>query len=155
MNYFSNIFRTVGSMVSGMKLTGHYFINPKKRVTEQYPDNRATLKLSDRFKGEVSLTHTDENHHRCTGCTACEIACPNGSIRIFSKREETPDGKSKKRLDSFVYQLGMCTFCSLCIDACPTGAIKMAQTFEHAVTDRTQLTKILNKPGSELVEELK
>jgi NADH-quinone oxidoreductase subunit I len=76
-------------------------------------------------------------------------------IRIFSKREETPDGKSKKRLDSFVYQLGMCTFCSLCIDACPTGAIKMAQTFEHAVTDRTQLTKILNKPGSELVEELK
>jgi NADH-quinone oxidoreductase subunit I len=63
MNYFSNIFRTVGSMVSGMKLTGHYFINPKKRVTEQYPDNRATLKLSDRFKGEVSLTHTDENHH--------------------------------------------------------------------------------------------
>jgi NADH-quinone oxidoreductase subunit I len=28
----------------------------------------------------------------------------------------------------------------------------MAQTFEHSVFDRAQLTKVLNKPGSKLEE---
>jgi ferredoxin len=37
--------------------------------------------------------------------------------------------------------------CNLCIIACPTDAIKMAQTFEHSVFDRSELTKILNKTG--------
>ena len=36
--------------------------------------------------------------------------------------------------------------------ACPTDAIKMAQTFEHSVFDRSQLTKILNKPDSKIRE---
>ena len=42
--------------------------------------------------------------------------------------------------------------CNLCIQACPTDAIKMAQSFEHSVYDRSQLTKILNKPESKLQE---
>ena len=58
-----------------------------------------------------------------------------------------PDGKKKKALDNFVYHLELCTMCNLCIEACPTGAIKMAQTFEHSVFDRSQLTKKLNAPG--------
>ncbi|TMI90162.1 MAG: NADH-quinone oxidoreductase subunit I, partial [Bacteroidetes bacterium] len=51
-----------------------------------------------------------------------------------------------------VYHLELCTFCNLCIEACPTNAIKMAQTFEHSVFDRTNLTKILNNPGSKIRE---
>ena len=31
-------------------------------------------------------------------------------------------------------------------------AIIMAQTFEHSVFDRNQLTKVLNKPGSKIME---
>ena len=60
-----------------------------------------------------------------------------------------PKGK-KKALDTFVYHLELCTFCNLCIEACPTSAIKMAQTFEHSVLDRAELTKVLNKPGSKI-----
>ena len=88
----------------------------------------------------------------CTGCTACELACPNATIKIVTKMEVLPDGKKKKALDTFVYHLELCTMCNLCIEACPTGAIKMAQTFEHSVFDRSQLTKKLNAPGSKLME---
>jgi NADH-quinone oxidoreductase subunit I len=42
--------------------------------------------------------------------------------------------------------------CNLCIEACPSDAIKMAQTFEHSVYDRSQFTKILNNPGSKIME---
>ena len=38
--------------------------------------------------------------------------------------------------------------CSLCIEACPTDAIEWSQDFRHATFDRTELTKILNKPDS-------
>ena len=44
----------------------------------------------------------------------------------------------------------MCTMCNLCILACPTDAIKMGKNFEHAVFDRSLLTKTLNKPGSKI-----
>lgn len=145
----------VRSLVDGMSITGHYIINPKEIITQQYPENRATLKMFERFRGEVILTHDESNEHRCTGCSACELACPNGSIEIISKREELPDGKKRKVIDKFVYHLQMCTFCNLCILACPTDAIKMAQTFEHSVFDRSLLTKILNKPGSKIMDGVK
>ena len=74
------------------------------------------------------------------------------SIKIITKFDITPEGKKKKALDTFVYHLELCTMCNLCIQACPTDAIKMAQTFEHSVTDRNKLTKILNLPGSKIRE---
>ena len=154
ITYFSTVFKTLKSVLSGLKLTGYYFTHHSKIVTQQYPDNRDTLKLPERFRGEVVLIHDENNEHRCTGCSACDIACPNHTIRIISKRELTEDGKNKKRIDQFVYNLSMCTFCNLCIEACPTDAIKMSNDFEHSVYDRKELTKILNKPGSKLVKEL-
>jgi NADH-quinone oxidoreductase subunit I len=142
-------------MLSGMRVTGHYFLHFREALTEEYPENRNTLKLSPRFKGVLSLQHNVQNQHKCTGCSACEIACPNGSISILEKRELTADGKNKKKLQTFVWQHSMCTFCSLCVDACPTGALKMEQAFEFAVTDRAAFTKILNNPGSEVMADLK
>jgi NADH-quinone oxidoreductase subunit I len=94
--------------------------------------------------------------HRCTGCQSCEIACPNGSIEIVWDRvvnEET--GKKVKVIDKHIYHLSMCTMCGLCIQACPTEAIVWGQNFENSVTDRTQLTKVLNKPGSKVHPDVK
>jgi NADH-quinone oxidoreductase subunit I len=108
------------------------------------------MKLPERFRGEVVMSHDENNEHACTGCTACELACPNATIKIVTKFDTTPEGKKKKALDTFVYHLELCTMCNLCVEACPTSAIKMAQTFEHSVYDRNQLLKKLNKPGSKL-----
>lgn len=150
--YVSDILHAVKSLLTGMRITGYYFFHPKEILTQQYPENRDTLKMFDRFRGEVVLLHDENNEHRCTGCSACEIACPNGTIEIINKKEIDPEtGKSTKKIDKFVYHLQMCTFCNLCIIACPTDAIKMAQNFEHAVFDRSQLTKVLNRPGSKLM----
>jgi NADH-quinone oxidoreductase subunit I len=95
--YFSEIYRGVRSLLTGMKITGYYFIHPKEIVTQQYPENRDTLKMFDRFRGEVVLIHDENNEHKCTGCSACEIACPNGTIEIISdKAIDAETGKPKK-----------------------------------------------------------
>jgi NADH-quinone oxidoreductase subunit I len=149
-DYIKNVFTAVKSLFTGMRMTGYYFVHPKEIVTQQYPD--VMPQLPERFKGEVVLTHDEKNEHACTGCTACELACPNGTIKIITKMEVDADGKKKKALDKFVYHLELCTMCNLCIIACPTDAIKMDQTFEHSVYDRNKLIKTLNKPGSKIRE---
>ena len=52
------------------------------------------------------MLHDENNEHACTGCTACELACPNATIKIITKFDITPEGKKKKALDTFVYHLG-------------------------------------------------
>jgi NADH-quinone oxidoreductase subunit I len=150
--YIGDVFKGVKSLLVGMRRTGYYFIHPQQIPTQQYPDNRDTLQLAERFRGEVIMPHDENNEHACTGCTACELACPNGTIKIITNFDVTPEGKKKKALDTFIYHLELCTMCNLCIVACPTDAIKMAQNFEHSVFDRTKLTKKLNLPDSKIRE---
>jgi NADH-quinone oxidoreductase subunit I len=150
-DYIKDVYTGVKSLLIGMKTTGKYFISPGD-LTTTYPDNRDTMQLPERFRGEVVMPHNEHNEHACTGCTACELACPNGTIKVITKFDVTPDGKKKKAVDTFIYHLEMCTMCNLCVQACPTDAIKMAQTFEHSVYDRSRLTKTLNLPGSKLRE---
>jgi NADH-quinone oxidoreductase subunit I len=150
-NYITDIFKAIKSLLTGMRMTGYYFLHPRKEIiTQLYPEVKQVL--PERFKGEVVLIHDENNEHACTGCTACELACPNGTIKIITKFETTPEGKKKKAIDTFVYHLELCTMCNLCIEACPTAAIKMDQTFEHSVFNRNDLIKKLNRPGSKIRE---
>lgn len=152
VKYIKDVWGAIRSLWRGMRTTFYYFSHHKEIITQQYPDNRETLILPERFKGEVVMPHDEKNEHRCTGCTACELACPNGTIKVVTKFDITPEGKKKKAIDKLVYHLELCTMCNLCIEACPSDAIKMAQTFEHSVFDRTKLTKILNNPGSKIMD---
>ena len=122
-NYIKDVFGALKSLSTGMRRTLYYFTHHKEIITEQYPDNKA-----------------------------CELACPNGTIKVIFKNELTPEGKKKKAIDKLVYHLELCTMCNLCVVACPSDAIVMAQTFEHSVFDRNELTKILNNPGSKIME---
>ncbi len=148
--YFKTIYLTVSSLLKGMKTTGYYFTHKSEIITEQYPEVRPVL--AERFKGEVIMPHNDANEHSCTGCQACEIACPNGTIKIVTKNEINAEGKKKKAIDTFVYHLELCTMCNLCVVACPSDAIIMANNYEHSVFDRRELTKVLNNPGSKIME---
>ncbi|MBU2525022.1 MAG: 4Fe-4S binding protein [Bacteroidetes bacterium] len=152
MSYVSEIFKGLNTLLTGMKVTGNYFLHARKgAITQQYPDNRDTLKMFERFRGEVVMPHDENNEHQCTGCQKCELACPNGSIEIIWDRGiDEATGKKKKKIDRHIYHLGMCTMCGLCIEACPTDAIVWAPNFENSVFDRTQLTKVLNQPGSKV-----
>lgn len=150
MSYFSDIYYGVKSLLTGMSVTGKYFLAGP--ITQEYPDNRETLKMFDRFRGEVVMLHNEINEHSCTGCQKCEIACPNGTIEIVWDRQiDQETGKKKKMIDKFIYHFGMCTMCGLCIEACPTDAIKWSLNFENSVYDRTTLDRVLNKPGSRIM----
>ncbi len=70
--------------------------------------------------------------------------CPNQTIHIESKMVELPDGKKKKVLVKYLYDLGSCTFCQMCVSACPHHAIHFTNKFEHAVYTRSKLVKQLN-----------
>jgi NADH-quinone oxidoreductase subunit I len=153
--YITEILKGIWTLLTGMKVTAKYFFTPWKHVTQQYPENRKTLKIAERFRGEVIMPHNENNEHKCTGCGICEINCPNGSIEVITKSLILEDGKKKRAIDQHIYHLGMCTFCNLCVKACPTGAIVMGQNFEHAVWDRSTLTKVLNQPGSKIMEGVK
>lgn len=149
-HYFSEIFGAIASLWRGMRVTGRYFVSPGEIVTQQYPENRSSLKMFDRFKGEIIMPHNEKNEHKCTGCGICQINCPNGSIEVITKMEEV-DGKSRKAIDRHIYHLDMCTFCGLCVKTCPSDALDFGQAFEHAMFDRVGMTKQLNQPGSVLM----
>jgi NADH-quinone oxidoreductase subunit I len=155
IKYFSDVLNGFISLAKGMKITGKHFAKSYKEIiTQQYPENKSSLTFSDRFRAQLYMDHDENNEHRCDACQTCETVCPNGSIEVVWFREEDPEtGKKVKVLNNYVYHLGMCTFCNLCVLACPTQAIKMNHDFETAVYDRSELTKILNKPGSKVKKE--
>ena len=152
IQYFKGIFNGVKSLLVGMGVTGRYFFKPGTTWTQQYPNNRKELIMFERFKGEVVMPHNEKNEHKCTGCGICEINCPNGSIEIISATITSEEGKKQRIIDKHIYHLGMCTFCGLCVKTCPSQALAFSQEFEHAVFDRTKLTKVLNQPGSKLMK---
>ncbi|MCC8038175.1 MAG: NADH-quinone oxidoreductase subunit I [Bacteroidales bacterium] len=140
--YFTSLGQGIKSLVQGMEVTGKEFVTPK--ITERYPENRETHKIPERFRAELHFNYDDQGRHKCIACGICERACPNGTITVQTKMVETPDGKKKKKLDKYIYDLGSCTFCQLCVTNCPTGAIGFDNDFEQAVYTRSKLVKQLN-----------
>lgn len=141
----------IKTLCVGLKTSIREFFT--KKITEQYPENRDTLQMFDRFRGSLTMPHNEDNEHKCIACGLCQMACPNDTIKVVSEMVETEDGKKKKQLVRYEYNLGCCMFCQLCTKACPHGAITFDQSFENAVFDRAKLVKVLNQPGSKVIEK--
>ncbi|MDP2105072.1 MAG: NADH-quinone oxidoreductase subunit I [Desulfobulbaceae bacterium] len=139
--YLQKIITGLVSLLSGMGVTIHYFVNPSRIITQQYPENRESLRMMDRFRGHLIMIHDANNQHHCTGCGICEKACPNGTISVLT----TQNLAGNKMLGRYLYRFSQCTLCNLCVESCPFGAITMGQDFELAKYDRQLLTYILNK----------
>lgn len=141
-DYFSSLGKGIVSLVKGMEVTGKEFVTPK--ITERYPEDREEMKIPERFRAVLELKYDDEGRHKCIACGICERNCPNGTITIQTKMVDTPDGKKKRKLDNYIYDLGSCTFCQLCVTSCPQDALKFSNDFEQAVFTRDKLIKKLN-----------
>lgn len=140
--YFTEAAKGLKSLVDGMVVTGKELVTPK--ITEQYPENRATLQIADRFRAELTLIYDNEGRHKCIGCGICQMNCPNGTIQLTTKMVDLPDGKKKRKLDKYMYDLGSCTFCMLCVTTCPQDALEFSNDFEQATFTRDSLMKQLN-----------
>ncbi len=92
----------------------------------------------------MTLKYDDQGDHKCIACGTCERVCPNNTISLDIKTVDTWDGKKKKKLDKYIYDLGSCTFCQLCVTNCPTDALEFINDFEQAVYTRGKLVKKLN-----------
>jgi len=123
--YLRNIIDTATTVFEGMAVTCSHFI--RKPSTVQYPD-RVPLRVQDtlpfRYRGilEVDL-------EICTGCLACERACPIDCIVIGA----TKDKQTKQMiLTRFDIDIAKCMYCGLCSEPCPTGSIHHTPEFEGA-----------------------
>jgi NADH-quinone oxidoreductase subunit I len=140
--YFSSLGSGIASLVKGMQVTGKEFVTPK--ITEFYPEDRETFQWPERFRATLQFIYDEEGNHKCIACGMCQRSCPNGTITVETRMVDTWDGKKKKKLDKYLYDLGSCTFCQMCVSNCPTHAIKFNNDFEQAVFTREKLVKQLN-----------
>ncbi len=148
INYIKTIFINIYRLLQGMYITMLNFIRPK--VTEKYPENRGKVFPHERMRGQLVMPHDENNQHKCTACGICMNNCPNGTIKVISKKEIDADGKELRVLDKHMYDVGSCIFCALCTITCPQDAIEWSTNFEHAMFTRSKLNQQLNKPGSSL-----
>ena len=151
IQYIKDLFSAIWNLLQGMRITAINFI--RKPITECYPENRGKKMYGARFRAELTMPHNESNEHKCSACGICQMNCPNGTITVVSKTIETEDGKKKKVLGKYLYDLGSCTFCGLCTMGCPQKAIVWSNNFEHSVYRRETLVKQLNKEGSKQEEK--
>jgi NADH-quinone oxidoreductase subunit I len=143
-SYFGGIKFCLKSLLTGLGVTFREYLT--KKVTEQYPENRkTTLHVSPRHRGRLIMPQDAEGNNKCIACKLCEMACPNGTIKVVQKTIETEDGKKKRVLDDYIYDLGECMFCELCVNACPHEAIKFVNDFENSTFGRDKLVLHLDK----------
>ena len=142
--YINGYVSGVKSLLVGMRTSMKVFC--QKNVTEQYPENRhTTLHIPERHRAMLVMPHDEEGNNKCVACGLCQMACPNGTIRLTTEMRVTEDGKKKKHLVKYEYNLGSCMFCMLCVNACPHHAIEFSNDFENAVFDKQKLILKLNK----------
>ena len=124
-SYLGRVAETCRTVFDGMAVTFSHFV--RRPSTIQYPD-RMAVRVQDtlpfRYRGilEVDL-------EICTGCLACERACPIDCIVIdMAKNQQTKE----LILSRFDIDMAKCMYCGLCSEPCPTGAIHHTPEFEGA-----------------------
>ena len=143
-SYFGGIAEGLKTLATGMKITWKEYFTPKS--TEQYPENRkTTLHVAKRHRGRLVMLRDENGAVKCTACTLCEKTCPNGTIKITSQMVTTEEGKKKRQLGDYQYDLGDCMFCQLCVNACNFGAIEFTNDFENSTFERERLVLHLDK----------
>ena len=122
----------------------------RKPVTIQYPTHHRPVPQRDRAF-PILLWDTETVEPFCTGCHACERACPVECMTVTMKDNPLhAEGKSKRRkiVDQFWIDYGRCMRCNICVEVCNFEAIAMNNTWaghELSTFDRNDLVLDLDQ----------
>lgn len=123
--YFRNIYDTVKSVLTGMKITLRYCFS--KTVTIQYPFEK--LAFAPRYRG----IHEFEAE-KCIACDMCAKACPVDCIYIDKSAPRKIDKATGKAVGGELLRYAIdyqkCMFCALCTEPCPTDCIHMGKNHD-------------------------
>jgi len=85
---------------------------------------------------------------RCTGCSTCAQACPDGCILV----ETDPREDGSYLVKRYEIDFRLCMYCGLCVEACPYDAIEAGGSYTNVVTnpddlyhDKLTLTTLANE----------
>jgi formate hydrogenlyase subunit 6/NADH:ubiquinone oxidoreductase subunit I len=125
--YFGHITQVVKTFWEGLSVTLSYML--RRPMTIQYPD-RVERRIADtlpaRYRGILEVDMSV-----CTGCMACERACPIAVIKISTDKD--PQNPKQRVITQFDIDKSKCMFCGLCVEQCPTGAIQHTREFEFTM----------------------
>jgi len=123
--YFRHIKDAVFTIFDGMAVSASHLL--RRPYTIQYPD-RTPVRVQDtlpfRYRGIL-----DVDLEICTGCLACERACPIDCIVIVCEKNAQT---RELTISQFDIDIAKCMYCGLCSEPCPTGSIHHTTEFEGA-----------------------
>ena len=100
-------------------VTGYFYTHGTLDAIPFLGNNMGTLHV---LSGEAMLVavvflfcRTRLKGDRCTGCAACELSCPTGTLQS--------DDEGKNRI--FRYSLYQCICCGACVNICPEEAAEL------------------------------
>jgi NADH-quinone oxidoreductase subunit I len=112
----------------------HIFHTP---VTVSYPEEERQVPV----RARTNLLWFEE---RCTGCSTCAQACPDGCILV----QTSPREDGTLNIDRYEIDFRICMYCGLCTEACPYQAIQAGgryndaqYVFENMYRNRDSLTR--------------
>ena len=109
-------------IAKGLLVTFKHMFRPP--FTVQYPEEVRDIP----HRARTNLLWFEE---RCTGCSTCAQACPDGCILVATSPAE--DGSLN--IDRFEIDFRLCMYCGLCVEACPYEAIQAGGTWKDVTTD--------------------
>ena len=133
-DYFSNIWRTVYTILVGLRTSLKYCF--AKTVTVQYPDVAPVI--AKRYRG----IHYYEIE-KCIACDQCAKACPVDCIYIDKTAPRKLDKESGLAVGGamtrYAIDYAKCMFCGLCTEPCPTDCIHMGNLHDMSGYDRESM----------------
>ena len=104
----------------GMLTTLRHVFRPA--ITVNYPEQQREVPV----RARTNLLWFEE---RCTGCSTCAQACPDGCILV----QTSPREDGTLRIDRYEIDFRICMYCGLCTEACPYQAIQAGGRYDDAV----------------------
>ena len=109
-------------LLKGLMVTFKHIFKPP--TTVQYPEEVRPIPA----RARTNLVWFEE---RCTGCSTCAQACPDGCILVAT----SPGEGDALNIDRFEIDFRICMYCGLCTEACPYDAIQSGGTWKDVTDD--------------------